>query len=228
MTTGRQSETRVQMCCCTTSWTDVLTALGTVGAVLVALFGQFLPRLFTPQLQLTKSDSNGVRQRVQVVTTRGVIPAPREGLGRYYQLEVSNARRWTKAHNVRVMLLKLEAETVAGWIESWGGGGIPLQWQHQNALGSTRTLGPPALADLFNVLRLDGAPPVTQLGLTPIFGPLGVELNYAGACGLRVTLQAQSDETDSDRFVVTLRWDGHWEDGAMEMAQHVRWTIERA
>jgi hypothetical protein len=219
--------------CCTTSWTDVLTALGTVGAVVVALFVWFLPKFFPPKLQLTKAAPNGVRQRLQVVGSTVVgnitVPAtPRDGSGRYYQLEVRNARRWAKAHNVRVMFLKVEIETTAGWIESWGGGGIPLKWQHQDALGSTRTLGPPALADLFNVLRLDGAPPVTQLGLTPIFGPLGVELNYAGACGLRVTLQAQSDETDSARFVVTLHWDGQWEDGAQEMAQHVRWTMERA
>jgi hypothetical protein len=126
------------------------------------------------------------------------------------------------------MFLKLETESTAGWVESWGGGGIPLKWQHQEALGGTRTFGPPALADLFNVLKLDGTPPLPQLGLTPIFGPLGVELNYAGACGLRVTVQAQSDESDSDRFAVTIRWDGHWEEGAQEMAQHIRWSIERA
>jgi hypothetical protein len=217
--------------CCDVSWTDVLTALGTVGAVVVALFGQFLPRLFPPRLQLAMSDTQGVRQRVQVVTNAGVgnitIPAARDGWARYYHLEVRNTRRWAKAHNVRVMFLKLETETTAGWVESWGGGGIPLKWQHQEALGGARTFGPPALADLFNVLRLDGAPPLTQLGLTPIFGPLGVELNYAGPCGLRVTVQAQSDESDSARFVVTLRWNGQWDDGAQEMAQHVRWSIER-
>jgi hypothetical protein len=28
------------------SWTDIATAIGTVGAVVVALFGQFLPKLF--------------------------------------------------------------------------------------------------------------------------------------------------------------------------------------
>jgi hypothetical protein len=218
--------------CCDVSWTDVLTALGTVGAVLVALFGYFLPRLFPPRLRLAMSDPQGVRQRLQVVGSTVVgnitIPAVRDGWGRYYQLDVRNARRWAKAHNVRVMLLRLETETTSGWVELWGGGGIPLKWQHQDALGATRTLGPPALADLFNVVKLDGAPPLTQLGLTPIFGPLGVELNYAGACGLRVTVQAQSDESDSDRFVVTLRWNGQWHDGAQEMAQHVRWTIERA
>jgi hypothetical protein len=215
--------------CCDVSWTDVLTALGTVGAVLVALFGYFVPRWFPPLLRLTISDPQGVRQRTRVVVdSGGAIPVPREGWGRYYQLEVSNTRRWRKAHNVRVMLLKLETETTAGWVESWGGGGIPLKWQHQDALGAARTLGPPAFADLFNVLKLDGAPPLTQLGLTPTFGPLGVELNYAGACGLRVTVQAQSDESDSDRFAVTLRWNGQWDDGAQEMAQHVRWSLEPA
>lgn len=220
--------------CCTTSWTDVATAVGTVGAVVVALFVWFLPKFFPPKLQLTKAAPNGVPQQLQVAMGNTVVgnitvPAvPRNGWGRFYQLEVRNARRWAKAHNVRVMFLKLETETATGWVESWGGGGIPLKWQHQDQLGSTRTLGPSAFADLFNVLRLDGAPVVTQLGLTPIFRPLGVELNYGGQCGLRVTIQAQSDEADSDHFVVTLHWNGQWHDGEQEMAQHVRWTMERA
>ena len=38
--------------CCNVSWTDVLTALGTVGAVLAALFGYFVPRWFPPRLRL--------------------------------------------------------------------------------------------------------------------------------------------------------------------------------
>lgn len=214
--------------CCTTLWTDVLTALGTVGAVVVALFGYLLPRFFPPRLRVAISNPHGVRQRVRVMMPAAPAPVARDGWARYYQLEVSNARRRAKAHNVRVVLLKLETETAVGWVDTWGGGGIPLKWQHQEALAGARTLGPPIFADLFNVMRLDGEPPLTQLGLTPIFQPLGVEVNYAGACGLRATIQAQSDETDSDRFVITLRWDGQWVEGAMEMAQHVRWSMDRA
>jgi hypothetical protein len=41
-------------------------------------------------------------------------------------------------------------------------------------------------------------------------------------CALRVTLQAEGDEADSDRLVVTIQWDGQWHDGALEMAQYMR------
>jgi hypothetical protein len=36
-----------------------------------------------------------------------------------------------------------------------------------------------------------------------------------------VTLQAQSDEADSAQLLVTIRWNGQWDDGADEMTRHV-------
>lgn len=209
----------VAICSGDTSWTDVLTAVGTVGAVVVALFGYFLPKLFPPKLRIAIADAKGVHQAVRLIEQGGAIPArARDAVARYYHVRVSNERRWTKAHNVQVMLLRIEQETTAGWVETWAGGGIPLIWQHQDMLGSVRNVGPPGYADLFNVLHNVGA---QALQLTPKFGPLGVQLKFE-QCVLRLTLQAQSDEADSRHLVLIARWDGKWQDGATEMAQHLR------
>ena len=204
------------------SWTDVATAIGTVGAVVVALFGNFLPRLFPPKLSVRLANPLGVRQQVQVIYPGGAIPATFETAARYYQLEAANSRRWVKAHNVRVMLLKIEQRTTVGWVEAWSGGGIPLVWQHQDALGSVRTLGPAPLADLFHVVQDRDAHGSRALVLMPSFAPRGVELVFTVGCDLRVTVPAQSDEADSKPLVVTIHWDGQWEDGTTEMGNHVR------
>jgi hypothetical protein len=60
------------------------------------------------------------------------------------------------------------------------------------------------------------------LELTLLFTPYGVTPRYQKPGALRLTLQARSDEADSNQLVVTLRWNGQWHDGATEMAQHVR------
>ena len=79
------------ICPCDTSWTDVLTAIGTVGAVGVALFRYFLPKLFPPQLRLCVADAKGTRQRVQLVNRSDAIPVPAcDAWARYYHVQVAN------------------------------------------------------------------------------------------------------------------------------------------
>ena len=208
-------------------WTDVLTAVGTVGAVVVALFGYFLPKLFPPQLRVRIADVKGSRQRVQLLDRSGAIPLlTRDTWARYYHVKVTNVRRWTKAHNVQVLLLRLEEETTTGWVESWAGGGIPLVWQHQDATGPIRNVGPAAYADLVHVVQDVDENRAKWLELTLTFAPYGVELRYREPCALRLTLQARSEESDSEQLVVVVRWNGQWHDGATEMAQHVRLEIQ--
>lgn len=208
---------------CDTSWTDVLTAIGTVGAVVVALFGQFLGKLMPPRLQIRMASLLGTPQRMQIYNNTGPYPVYlRDAEARYYLLEVSNGRRWAKAHHVRVMLLQIEEEhPTVGWKVSWSGS-IPMKWQHQETMGGVRNIGPRALADLFHVMHDTDPTGEVALQLTPTFGPFGVELRYNRQCVLRLTLQAQSDESDSELLAITIRWDGKWHDGTVEMGQHLR------
>ena len=201
----------------------MLTAIGTVGAVVVALFGQFLGKLFPPRLQIRVANPLGVAQQMQIYNHTGPYPVYlRDADARYYLLEVSNQRRWAKAHHVRVMLLRIEEDhPTVGWKESWSGS-IPVKWQHQEILGGVRNIGPRAHADICHVMRDTDSGHEVALQLTPIMGPFGLKLRYSEPCVLRLTLQAQSDEADSAPLAITIRWDGEWRDGETEMAQHLR------
>lgn len=92
-------------------------------------------------------------------------------------------------------------------------------------MGAVRNVGPIAFADLLHVVQDADAGKAKWLQLTPTFAPYGVELRYRQPCALRMTLQAQSDEADSELLVVVARWNGQWDDGAVEMAQHVRLDV---
>jgi hypothetical protein len=159
-----------------------------------------------------------------VYNTQGTIPVRvRQGWARHYHIQVTNTRRWAKAHNVRVVILKLEVASAAGWITTWSGGSVPLVWQGSEYLGDIRNVGPPALADLAHVVQHPvNLNEIESLTLTPTFTPLGVQMRFTPSAQVRPTVQAQSDESDSRKLFVTIRCDATWEDGESEMAQHVR------
>jgi hypothetical protein len=85
---------------------NLVVAIGTVGAVIVALFGSGIQaRLFAPKLVLTIDNSHGDATPVTVTAPTG---ESRTEQARYYRLRVSNPKRWPKATQVRVQLLRLE------------------------------------------------------------------------------------------------------------------------
>ena len=78
-------------------WPQLAVAVGTIGAVLVALFGQaFRAKFFPPKLSLRLENTSG--EAIQESAWKA----------RYYHLRVSNSRRWSPAHEVRVVLLREE------------------------------------------------------------------------------------------------------------------------
>jgi len=202
---------------------DWLVAIGTIGAVIVALFGQLLPRLLPPKLRIKLLDTGGVRQLSHIIQHGGALPVPIGQMWtRYYHVHVSNSRRWTKARTVQVVFLKSEEETTTGWVEVSIGSGIPLTWQHQYSAGSNRNVGRPAVADLFRVGQdASNATLATSLSITPTFAPFGVPTEFNQPCALRLTVQAQSDEADSDPITLTIRSNGKWHDGKAEMMRFV-------
>lgn len=212
--------------CCPISWTDIATAVGTVGAVIVALFGQFVPKLFPPKLRIKLHNPKGLKQQIgYYVGDGGTAMVLRSTWARYYHVEVTNTRRWARARNVRVVIRKWEVQSGsdAGWVTLWSARSLPLVWQHQDHLGTVRIVGPPALADLVNVQQdISDATRIGLLTVTPTFAPVGVAAKYEPPFNLRLTLQAQSDETDSPLIVVTIRCGAAWQDGETEMAEHVR------
>lgn len=79
---------------------QLLIAVGTVGAVIVALFKDFLkPR---PKLAMEISSSKGYLANAQSNTKSNNDPV------RYYQLRVENRRRWVDANGVQVYLTHIQ------------------------------------------------------------------------------------------------------------------------
>jgi hypothetical protein len=90
------------------TWTaEAATAIGTIGAVIVALFGGWLrAHLAAPRLEirLGRGDKKGFRVPVLMSLDGKQI----DTVGRWYHLCVENKRRWSPAKDVRLLLLKLE------------------------------------------------------------------------------------------------------------------------
>jgi hypothetical protein len=124
-------------------WVELAVAVGTIGAVLVALFGQaFRAKFFPPKLSLQL-------QQGSELSYEGQERVP----SRYYHLRVSNSRQWAPAHEVRVVLLKVEEPGPNEELQITWEGDIPLTWRHQPVFPLLRIIGPESYADLCSVKK---------------------------------------------------------------------------
>ena len=96
---------------------------------------------------------------------------------------------------------------------------IPLRWSHQEINPLTRTIGPTAWCDLFNIvqdkwLELDTV--ILPYSLEPYWRhPPGQE------CHLVLSVQARSAEGVSPILRFEIIWNGKWHDGKEEMAENL-------
>ncbi len=195
-------------------WVQLAVAVGTVGAVLVALFGQgFRAKYFPPKLSLTIPDPGGEKTIVRVVS--GQIPEGRPEDARYYRIRVSNRRRWSPANQVQVVLLRVEEPAADGqFAVSWAGD-LPLTWTHQQLFPPLRTIGPDSQVDLCSVVK------DKWLALHPLIAPYNLNVQRRDPAKLILWVQAKSNECDSPVLRVHIAWDGGWHDGAQEMKRHL-------
>lgn len=160
-----------------TSWWDwavqVLVATGTIGAVVVALFGDVLRHWFLPpRLRLTVDSLEGVPTPVQVTRTdvqgRATVTT---GKSRYWHVRVRNERRWLPAHNVQVLVLKIEMPGPDGLPQTRFEGETPMLWGNQELYTSGRNVGPSGRVALCSVIKDDG------FGLHPIILPFSMPVS---------------------------------------------------
>lgn len=196
-------------------WVNLAVAAGTLAAVVVALFGEWLrARMFRPKLALALDNPLGVPTPIQLTSPNG---ESRMEAGRFYHVRVSNSARWPAATQVQVNLLRIEEPGPDGaWQMKWAGE-VPLGWSLQEIRPLTRVIGPPALCDLCSVVK----------GKWVELHPVIVPHNLADLARRRekvqmiVTLQAQAAEANSDLVRIQIAWNGGWEDGEAEMAKHL-------
>ena len=203
-----------------TWWVQLAVAIGTVGAVLVALFGQgFRAKFFPPRLSVTLPDQDGDKAKVRLTGTEDNAEKERLEDARYYRLRVSNSRRWSPANQVQVVLIRVEEPTPDDdFAVSWAGN-LPLSWTHQQLFPPLRTIGPSSEIDLCSVVKGKG------LQLHPLIVPFDLKVTRRNAARLILWVQAKSSETDSPVLRVEVSWDGQWHDGVQEMKRHLVITV---
>jgi len=95
---------------------NVLVAIGTIGAVIVALFGNWIQaRWFGPKVTIEAHDLKG-----------SLWPDSEGRMQIFYFLKVKNSRHWAPARGVRVVLTDLEAGGPDGNFQRFD---VPIPWQ---------------------------------------------------------------------------------------------------
>lgn len=199
-----------------TWWVRLAAAVATLLAVIVALFGDwFRSKLFAPKLRLELVSPHGNKTHV-TITSGG---SSRTELARYYHIRLTNEVGWPKASQTQVYLMRVEEPGPDGVSQIRWSGDVPLKWQWHEIHPLQRTVGPEAVCDLFSVVK------GKWLELQTIIYPTALEpyrLRRVGApIDMTVVLQARSNEGNSPITSFRMTWDGQWEDGDVEMSQHL-------
>lgn len=184
--------------------------------VLVALFGErfwmwaFPPRLRIRLLERFGEKTIAVGQLPNGTTTRTDV--------RFFHLLVWNERRtWSPAHGVQVFLSSIEELGPNGKYQVAWVGNVPMRWRDQEFVPVTATIGATKHSDFFMVGKQN-----LTLSLMPLVAPNNLPVNRQGACRFVARFQVRSNEADSQDFRIEVAWDGVWEDGDVEMGQHLR------
>jgi len=189
-------------------------AIGTIGAVIVALFGGWLrSHLAPPRLVIRLKDERGNKTPVTVTDPKD--GTQRETDGRWYHMEVANNSRWSPAKEVQVFLLRVEEPDASGQDQITWLGDVPMRWRHQEIRPVALTIGPTTDCDLCSVVK------DKWLQLEPLVVPHSLNARRRGECKFTVTLQARSIEVDSNLLRVQIAWNGKWSEDSDEMARNM-------
>jgi hypothetical protein len=195
-----------------TWWVYVLSAVGSLAAVVVALFiDQLRPWASPPLLELR------IRQERGNPAVHRVQPQGPGMPGRWYHLQIWNRnRRVATVHGVRIMLTEIwKAEQQAGKLVKIWDEEVAMVWPRFD--GDERTIGAQADCDLCSVVR--GRPVVV---LETKGFPFSMPRELASNTSHVAVFRARGDEVDSARFCVEITWDGVFSEDEARMAEHLK------
>ena len=167
-------------------WVNFGVAIATLGAVFVALFGDWIKsRLFSPKLVLNLRNAIGEKTTVTSQWQTDLGLQQRNEEARYYHVRVSNQVRWPSANQTQVYLLRVEEPGPDGELQVAWSGELPVQWTHQAIHPVARTIGSGAYCDLCSVVKDKG------IQLHPLIVPNNFPSPISAAKTLVVSLQAR-------------------------------------
>ena len=153
----------------------------------------------------------------------------------WFHVEVSNARRRVPVHEVRAVLCRVEDERGRVLWDQY----LDLVWALDH--GRTRSVGPPALADLCALyehriapsgedqgrvlLLLPADPPPKSLPIAPRLFPNDFPRRVPAKQPVVLTLMARGLEGDSDPVRVRVAWDGEWPATEDRRRDHLSVTV---
>jgi hypothetical protein len=180
-------------------------ALGTLSAVVVALFGR---RWYPPMLKMDILNRIGEK----TFTTILLANVPGDEQVRFFHIKVWNERRWSTANQTQVFLMAIEEKAPNDqWQVTWRGN-VPMRWRDQEFTSLTQTIGAPRDSD-FCMVEKDRR----VISLMPLIAPNNLKVYWKGPCKFIARLQARCTEKDSEELSVQVSWDGGWDDGDFEM-----------
>ena len=191
------------------------TAIFTLAAVLVAMFGEKLKaKFFKPRLTLELENNHGEMTMITLEwqTTDGMQRRTEEA--RYYHLVVRNERKWPSSTQTQVFLKQIEQPGPDGVLQIKWTGELPIQWTHQSLYPIARTIGPAATCDICSVVK------GKWFQFHPLLVPNNFQLHYRDPCTVVASFLIKGNEGESKIYRFQLSWDGKWADGNQEMSQH--------
>jgi hypothetical protein len=187
-------------------------AVGTVGAVIVALFFDHLrAKFWPPTLNVSLLSDEG--EKVDFDGGTGVE-------GRFYHLRIENGRRWSPATSVGLHLLRFEKRGVDGNFEPEWAGDVQIRCRNQWLYSLQREIGSPVDYDICSVKS--GQNP--ELQIYPIVRPNNLTVARSGGWEFVAWFQAKSTQVDSRIIGIQVLWDGAWHSGDKEMKTHLKIT----
>jgi hypothetical protein len=192
---------------------QILSAIATLLAVIVALFGDRLRYLFDPhKLRITLGNVEGSTAAIYVldhVTNTATLQTP----GIWYHIRVETRARWRPVTEVYIFLLSIEVPDAAGVFQRVEHEASALGWRNDPST-PPKKVGYPAECDLCHVLK---EPREMRIGPAINKGPILIR----GSAKMRLTLKARGLEADSNTLRVEVSWDGQWSDDRAEMRRHL-------
>lgn len=196
------------------AWIALVGVVGTWFIFGAAIWGERIrASLFKPQLRVMLDDPRGelTSEAITITATGQVQQYTRPA--RYYHLSGRNSRRWPIAHDVRILLTRLEKPDPSGIPTTVWTGEIPLAWEHAQIHFTSRSVGRPVRADLAVVAQ-------DPQGSERASKPTALTARDC-AKQIWVTVVATANEAGSPALRLELAWDGQWDTGEAEMARHV-------
>lgn len=189
---------------------NTLVAVGTLGTVVVALFGNYWRRrFFPPKLKVQLCEPAG-----ELTSSRFAEQSKKSW---YYHVMVENEHRWSPATNVSLHLVAMDLPGPDNqFIREWNGD-VQLKWAFMAFYpAQNRTVGKPIRYDLVSVDE-----EFSNLALHPIAASTSLKATRQGKCRFAVWLQARSSESDSRIARIEISWDGVWKDNPADMDKHL-------